>query len=279
MQAPKDLSRELEVACAVARQAAALVASFTGRPLEVQHKSGGEPVSRADLESSELIVGHLAAAFPSDAILSEELPDNPSRLTNPRVWMVDPIDGTSDFLRGDAGYVVMIGLCLKGRPALGVVAQPATGCVWFGVVGSGAWKETRGGDRAPLRVSAIQDGRDIRLVASKSHRSDYYERFRRSLGITDELALGSVGLKVAMVAEGTRDLYVYPGGQTKIWDSCGPEAILVAAGGKVTDSDGNALRYTLPELRNPRGMVASNGLVHGLALDAVARIRAEARRS
>ena len=129
MQASPDLSHELEAACAVAREAAALVASFTGRPLDVQHKSGGEPVSRADLESSELIVRRLAAAFPGDAILSEELPDTPSRLTNPRVWMVDPIDGTSDFLRGDAGYVVMIGLCLEGLPALGVVAQPATGCV------------------------------------------------------------------------------------------------------------------------------------------------------
>ena len=276
MQASPDLSHELEAACAVAREAAALVASFTGRPLDVQHKSGGEPVSRADLESSELIVRRLAAAFPADAILSEELPDTPSRLTNPRVWMVDPIDGTSDFLRGDAGYVVMIGLCLEGLPALGVVAQPATGCVWTGVVGAGAWKELPGGDRTPLQVSAVRYARDIRLVASKSHRSDYYERFRRSLGITAELALGSVGLKVAMVSEGSRDLYVYPGSQTKIWDSCGPQAILVAAGGKVTDSDGNPLRYTQPELRNSRGMVASNGLVHELALDAVARIRSEA---
>jgi len=279
MQTPldsKDLSRELEIARTVAVEAAALVASFKGRPLDVQRKPGGEPVSAADLESSELIVRRLSAAFPGDAILSEELPDDSARLHNPRVWMIDPIDGTSDFVRGDPGYVVMIGLCVEGRPALGVVAQPSTQAVWMGVVGAGAWKDEPGKDRVPIRVSSVSEPRDIRLVASKSHRSEYYERFRHALGITDELALGSVGLKVAMIAQGSRDLYVYPGSQTKIWDSCGPEAILTAAGGMVTDSDGIPLRYTESALHNPRGVVASNGLVHRQAIDAVARLRQEA---
>ena len=276
MPAPKDLDRELEVARTVVREAAALVAGFAGQQLEVQHKRGGEPVSVADLESSALIVRRLAESFPGDAILSEEVPDDGARLTNPRVWMIDPIDGTSDFLRGDPGFVVMIGLCWEGRPVLGAVAQPATGELWLGAPGTGAWKEYPDGRREPLRVSEVRAAHAIRLVASKSHRSAYYERFRNMLGITDELALGSVGLKVAMIAQGTRDLYVYPGGQTKIWDSCGPEAIVTAAGGLVTDSDGKLLEYTVPELRNARGMVASNRLVHALALEAVARIRAEA---
>ncbi len=271
----QDLSRELDIAHAAALEAAALVASFAGRPLGVEHKAGGEPVSEADLESSALIVRRLGQAFPDDGILSEELPDDPSRLGKSRVWMIDPIDGTRDFLRGEAGYVVMLGLCIEGRPRVGVVVQPVTGTSWMGVVGAGAWKVTADGTRAPLRVSNVKDAKDIRLVASKSHRSQYYERFRRALGITDELALGSVGLKVAMVSEGVRDLYVYPGGQTKIWDSCGPEAILTAAGGRMTDSDGNALCYTSLTLPNPRGLLASNGLVHTQALGAVARLRAE----
>ncbi len=278
MPSSPHLARELTVACAVAREAAALVKRWHGQPVEIQHKSGGEPVSQADLASSALILRRLAEAFPADAILSEESPDDHARLGRSRVWLVDPIDGTRDFLRGESGYVVMIGLCLDGRPALGVVVQPATDCLWEGVVGAGAWLERPGEDRQPLRVSAVAESSAIRLVASKSHRSEYYERFCRSLGITDELALGSVGLKVAMIAQGARDLYVYPGSQTKIWDSCGPEAILTAAGGRVTDSDGQALCYTRPELKNPRGMVASNGHVHDLALAAVARLRAEAGR-
>jgi 3'(2'), 5'-bisphosphate nucleotidase len=271
----QNFSRELEIARAVAMEAAALVASFKGRPLGVEHKAGGEPVSLADLESSALIVRRLAEAFPDDAILSEEVPDNRSRLEKSRAWMIDPIDGTRDFLRGDPGYVVMLGLCVEGRPAVGAVVQPTSGNVWTGALGSGAWKETPDGKCEPIRVSRIRDTKDTRLVSSKSHRTEYYERFRRALGITDELALGSVGLKVALVAEGSRDLYVYPGSQTKIWDSCGPEAILTAAGGTMTDSDGTPVCYTNLSLHNQRGLVASNGLIHAQALEAIASLRAE----
>ena len=274
MQQP-DFSREIEVARTVALEAAALVASFKGRPLEVQHKAGGEPVSKADLESSELIVRRLREAFPGDAILSEELPDDGSRLRNSRVWMIDPIDGTRDFLSGEPGFVVMLGLCHEGRPAVGAVAQPDTGLLWLGAVGTGAWKQAPGGTRQPIAVSAIAEPHAIRLICSKSHRSEYYQRFRAALGITDEMTLGSVGLKVALVAEGSRELYVYPGSQTKIWDSCAPEAILTAAGGKVTDSDGAPLSYTQSWLQNLRGVVASNARVHQQALDAIARLRAE----
>jgi 3'(2'), 5'-bisphosphate nucleotidase len=145
----------------------------------------------------------------------------------------------------------------------------------MGIVGAGAWKEASPGKRDPIRVSGIDDPNATRLVSSKSHRSDYHGRFRRAFGITDELAVGSVGLKVALIADGSRDLYVYPGSQTKIWDSCGPEAILIAAGGTVTDSDGNMLCYTDRALGNPRGLVASNGLVHERALAIIADLRTE----
>jgi len=271
----QDFSREMQIARTVALEAAALVASFKGRDLDVQQKAGGEPVSQADLESSALLVERLHESFPDDAILSEELPDDGSRLHNPRVWMIDPIDGTRDFLRGEPGYVVMVGFCFEGRPAVGAVVQPATGGLWWGATGAGAWKQTPDGQRHPLAVSAVAEPHAIRLVSSKSHRSEYYQRLRSSLGITDDFAVGSVGIKVSLVAEGSRDLYVYPGSQTKIWDSCAPEAILIAAGGKITDSDGALLNYTESRLQNPRGVVASNGLVHQHALDAVARLRSE----
>jgi 3'(2'), 5'-bisphosphate nucleotidase len=271
----QDFSREMQVARTVALEAATLVAGFKGRALDVQHKAGGEPVSQADLESSALVVQRLRESFPDDAILSEELPDDGTRLHNPRAWMIDPIDGTRDFLRGEPGYVVMVGFCFEGRPAVGAVVQPTTGALWLGATGAGSWKEGPNGDRQALVVSTIAESHAIRLVSSKSHRSDYYQRFRSSLGITDELALGSVGLKVSLVAEGSRDLYVYPGSQTKIWDSCAPEAILTAAGGTLTDSDGALLTYTEARLQNPRGMVASNGRIHQQALDAIARLRAE----
>ncbi|HJX52153.1 MAG TPA: inositol monophosphatase family protein, partial [Polyangia bacterium] len=153
MSRPVDLSHELEIARRLAQEAAALVRRFAEQPVAVKYKDAGEPVTEADLAANALIVGRLAQEFPDDAILSEELPDDGSRLGRPRVWMVDPIDGTRDFVRGQPGYVVMIGLCVDDRPALGVVAHPSTGVVWSGVVGQGAWRDRTDGTRIPIVTS------------------------------------------------------------------------------------------------------------------------------
>jgi len=273
MSKPVDLSRELDIARRLAQEAAALVRRFAEQPIAVQYKDAGEPVTQADLAASALIVGRLAQEFPGDAILSEELPDDGSRLGKPRVWMVDPIDGTRDFIRGEAGYVVMIGLCLDGRPALGVVAHPSTGAVWSGVVGQGAWRDQPDGTRAPVRPSALAEPRGVRIVVSQSRRSPRIDAFRRALGVTDEMSVGSVGLKVALVSQGERDLYLYPGEQTKLWDTCGPEAILTAAGGRMSDLDGRPLVYSKADLNNRSGVVASNGPLHDHAIQALATAR------
>jgi 3'(2'), 5'-bisphosphate nucleotidase len=268
-------SRELDVAHAAALEAAALVQTFRTPGLRVDHKHEGEPVTEADIAASALIVNRLRAAFPDDAILSEELPDDGSRLRASRVWMVDPIDGTRDFIRGENGYAVMIGLCIDGRPQVGVVSQPATGITWAGAVGETAWREEPGGARTPLHPSDRKEGPGIRLVASKSHRTHDIDLFRKALGIGDEINVGGVGLKVAMVADGDRDLYVYPGSRTKVWDSCAPEAIITAAGGKLTDTYGAPLTYTDPDLHNRKGLIASNGRLHDLVVNTIALLRAQ----
>ncbi len=273
MSSPVDLSHELDVARELAREAAALVRRFSQQPVAVKYKAGGEPVTEADLAANTLIVGRLAQEFPDDAILSEELPDNGSRLGRPRVWMVDPIDGTRDFIRGQTGYVVMIGLCLDGRPALGAVAQPSTGTMWSGVVGQAAWRDHADGTRAPMRTSALARPPGVRIVVSQSRRSPKIDAFRRALGVTDEMTVGSVGLKVALVSQGERDLYLYPGEQTKLWDTCGPEALLIAAGGRMSDMDGRPLDYSKADLNNRSGVVASNGPLHDHVIRALAAAR------
>ncbi len=270
-----SLARELAITHAVALEAAALVRPYHGSRLAVENKAGDEPVTQVDRAASELIVARLRAAFPDDAILSEELPDDGSRLTNARVWMVDPIDGTRDFINGETGYAVMIGLCIDGRPVVGAVSQPPTGLTWAGAVGEAAWKEQPDGSRQPLRPSTLREGPGIRLVASKSHRTPHVDAFRHALGIDDEMNIGGVGLKVGLVADGSRDLYVYPGGRTKRWDSCAPEAILVAAGGKLTDTDGALIDYTTKDLYNSRGLVASNGFLHDMVIGTLAALRAK----
>jgi 3'(2'), 5'-bisphosphate nucleotidase len=270
---PVDLSRELDVARRLAQEAAALVRGFTEQPVAVQHKAGGEPVTEADLAANALIVNRLAQEFPGDAILSEELPDDGSRLGRPRVWMVDPVDGTRDFIRGQAGYVVMIGLCLDGRPALGVVAHPITGTLWSGVVGQAAWRDQADGTRIPVRTSTLAEPAGVRIVVSQSRRSPQIDAFRRALGVIDEMTIGSVGMKVALVAQGERDLYLYPGEQTKLWDTCGPEAILTAAGGRMSDVDGQPLVYNKADLNNRSGVIASNGPLHDHVIRALAAAR------
>lgn len=271
-----SLAADLEVALTVAREAAEIVMGFWRGPLEVQHKAGDEPVTEADLAANAHIVARLRAAFPHDALLSEELPDDPARLQAARVWMVDPIDGTRDFIAGREGFAVMIGLCIDGRPAAGVVCQPSTGVAWVGAVGITAFRQPLDGPRTPLAPSAITGPPGIRLVSSESHHTRDIERFRAALQITDELTLGGVGLKVGLVADGTRDAYVYPGHRTKIWDTCGPEAILVAAGGRVTDTRGDALDYRSAELANHRGVIATNGPLHPLIVNTLTRLRSEA---
>jgi 3'(2'), 5'-bisphosphate nucleotidase len=271
---PIDLSRELTVARRLAQQAAALVRRHAGPELVVQHKSGGEPVTQADQEASVLIVDGLTREFAEDAILSEEVPDDGARLGKPRVWMIDPIDGTRDFIRGETGYVVMIGLCVRGRPALGVVAQPSSGLLWSGATGLGAWREQPDGTRVPVHTSTLARPPGVRIVVSKSHRSPQIDAFRRALGVIDEANVGSVGLKVALVSQGDRDLYLYPGQQTKLWDTCGPEAILVAAGGRMSDLDGQPLVYTEAELANRKGVVASNGPLHDHVIHTLADLHA-----
>ncbi len=268
-----SLARELEVACDVALEAASVVLSYAGRPLEIERKHGGEPVTAADHAANDLIVRRLGEAFPRDAILSEELPDDGSRMGRARVWMVDPVDGTRDLIRGDTDYTVMIGLSVDGRPRVGAVVQPATGLLWAGAVGEAAWKRLADGSRAPLRPSSLTQPPGIRLVASKSHRTSDLEAARRALAIEDEMNVGSVGLKIGLVAEGTRDLYVYGGGRTKMWDSCAPEAILTAAGGRVTDTFGEPLSYLGADLHNRGGIVASNGPLHEIVLATLATLR------
>jgi 3'(2'), 5'-bisphosphate nucleotidase len=263
-----DYARELGEAHDIALAAAAVVMSF-GRTFRVDTKPGDEPVTEADHAANALIVARLRAAFPGDAILSEELPDDGSRRGAKRVWMVDPIDGTRDFILGADGFAVMIGLCIDGRPTVGVVSQPATSKTYAGVVGQGAWLETKQG-RSAMVTSSLASPPGIRLVASKSHRTPRVDAIKRALQITDEFNMGSVGLKIGLVAENSRDLYVYTGGRTKIWDTCGPEAILVAAGGRITDLDGQPLGYDETDLYNRRGIVASNGPLHDHVIGVIA---------
>jgi len=253
------LGEELSHALELAHRAGELVRRLQRGELGVEMKAGDEPVSIADRRASELILAGLAAAFPADPVISEELAPEPGAFGSPRLWLVDPIDGTKDFIRGEDGYAVMIGLVAAGRPAVGVVHQPARDRTFYATP-DGAWV-SEAGVTSPLAVSAVASAGAARLVASKSHRSAEIDRVKERLGIADEQNVGSVGVKLCLIAAGVRDLYVNTQPKTKAWDTCAPEAILARAGGRLTDLLGAPIAYA-GELRQLRGLVASNGLVH-----------------
>jgi len=263
------LARELEVARRLALEAGEVALRYHGTDLKVERKDEGEPVTRADKEANAVIVGGLTREFPDDALLAEETPDDGSRLRKDRVWMVDPIDGTRDFIRGRDGFSVMIGLCTAGRPALGVVWQPIGRRLYFATRGEGAWMSEGDAAAARIHVSDVRTPEHIRLVASKSHRTPVIDEVRARLGISDELNVGSVGLKLGLIARGLRDLYVNPSSKSSAWDTCGPEAILVEAGGRLTDLWGREIDYRAPDVRNRDGLVASNGHLHELVLEKI----------
>jgi 3'(2'), 5'-bisphosphate nucleotidase len=254
------LGAELMRSIELAKIAGTEVVRMRNGELTVDMKPGDEPVTAADRRANELIVQGLAASFPDDRIISEELPSTPSMMAAPRLWLVDPIDGTKDFIRGGDGFAVMIGLVIDGAPVLGVVHQPTLDRTFFATPDGGAHVLVNGALER-LAVSTVAIAGAARLVASASHRTPDIDRVKTQLGIDNEMNVGSVGVKLCLIANGTRDLYVNPAAKTKAWDTCAPEAILVGAGGRLTDLFGAPIDYRT-ELAHRRGLVASNGLIH-----------------
>jgi 3'(2'), 5'-bisphosphate nucleotidase len=200
-----------------------------------------------------VIVDALRDAFPGDAILSEESADSAERPAAARAWIVDPLDGTKEFLAQNGEFAVMIGLAVAGEPVLGVIFLPAVNVLYSAVRGGGAWVE-RGGARERL-LRAAPDAR-LRMVGSRSHAEPLLVKMQGALGITDLEPCGSVGVKCSRIAEGRRDLYIHPVPYLKEWDTCAPEVVLREAGGTVTDCRGGTLLYNKADPRQPHGIVA-----------------------
>jgi 3'(2'), 5'-bisphosphate nucleotidase len=267
-----ELARELEVAERLARAAGAITLEYHGRKLQVDLKAGDEPVTVADRQASDAIVAGLREAFPDDVVISEEMTDDPRRLTATRVWYIDPIDGTKDFIRGGDGFCVMIGLAVDHVPRLGVLYSPLGARLFWAARGCGSWLCQPDTEPERLRCSDVADVGSARLVASKSHRSDSIDRVKSALGIRDEQNIGSVGLKLGLIAMGERELYVNPSSKSSSWDTCAPQAVLVEAGGRITDIHGDPLHYDSDGVSHTRGLLASNGHIHDAAVTKLAAI-------
>lgn len=266
-----DLDKELDVAVRLAREAGRIILGYYDSPADVSYKAGEEPVTVADKAANEAIVRGILEAFPEDGILAEESPDTSARLAHERLWVVDPMDGTKEFIKKNGEFSVMIGLALNGTASLGVVYQPTADKLFYATPAAGAFL-ARGDGSAPeaLAVSEVTDTGAMCVAVSRSHRSESIDAVRAALGIGREVRSGSVGLKVGLICERQCDLYIHPSPQTKQWDTCAPEAILSAAGGMMTDLTGRPFVYNREDLYNRNGILATNGRSHEIILERVA---------
>jgi myo-inositol-1(or 4)-monophosphatase len=227
-----EFEREVAVAREAARAAGEIIARHCQTERESWDKAQDSPVTRADLEANEAICALLRESFPEDAILSEETRDSPGRLDAERLWIIDPLDGTKEFIQAIPEFAVSIALALGGEPVLGVVYQPLTRECYWGCRGAGAYL-----DDAPTRVSGVARLDQAVVLSSRTEMSrgqmdPYKELFK------EVRPVGSVALKLALVAAGRADFWISAAPKSE-WDVCGGDLLLREAGGTfVTVAEG-----------------------------------------
>src|SRR5438128_12344251 len=242
-----DYQSEIAVATELARAAGAVLLEHYYSPFLVEQKVNAldelEEVTAADREANELIVGRLREEFPDDGILAEESADTERRLSKDRVWLIDPMDGTKNFIARDGDFAVQIGLAVRGESVAGVVYQPVRDVLYRASRHGGAWFEAAGEPAEQMSVSSRTQPGEMVLASSRSHRSPRMEQVVQAFRFKDELRRGSVGVKIGLIAEQKADIYLHLSPSTKQWDTCAPEIILAEAGGRSTDLFGPPLRY------------------------------------
>ena len=269
----KAYDHELRFACDLARTAGAAILEHYEGPLNIEQKNSEndlEPVTQADTIANELIVTQLHREFPGDGILAEESVDTEHRLEKSRVWMVDPLDGTNGFIDGNGDFAVQIGLAVNGQCVLGVVYQPLPGVLYRAVRGEGTWIERPEFEPERVMVSDRRNVSEMRLAASRSHRSPRMNKLVERFGFKEEVQRGSVGIKIGLLVEQQCDVYIHLSSRTKQWDTCAPEVILTEAGGRLSDLFGYPLNYNVRDLQNRNGLVASNDVSHNQIIETLA---------
>lgn len=262
------MERELEITKTIAREAGRILMDIYSGDHNVEWKGYDDPVTAADHAANQFIVAELRRYFPDDGILSEEATDDQIRLGKSRVWFVDPMDGTKQFIERIGEFAVMIGLAVNGKPELGVVFNPATNKMYYATPSIGAYLEEPLTTKR-LHVATITAPSKMTVAMSRSHSSPKVDLIRERLGITQQIQSGSVGLKVGLLAEGRAHVYVHLGAKTNQWDTCAPQVIIEAAGGLMTDRDGQPLQYNSAEIRNLNGVVATNGVIHPRVIEEI----------
>ena len=237
------------------------------KSLEIKDKKDG-PVTSADLAANHYILEQLQAAFKNEdfGYMSEETykAQGEKAYSQDWVWIIDPLDGTRDFIDKTGEYAVHIALTYQKEPVLAVVVVPEAEKLYFATKGNGTFVETIDGEVTPIKVSSRNTIEELHLVASRTHRDARMQYLVDKLAFKERHYVGSVGCKISTILEKKSDVYISLSGKSapKDWDFAAPELILTEAGGKFTHFEGNALKYNQGDVHKWGGIMASNGHCH-----------------
>ena len=249
------LPMDVDAIIALAREAGAAILAVYDSDFAVQDKADRSPLTEADLAAHRIIVERLSRLTPGIPVLSEESANIPYSVRQAwsRYWLIDPLDGTREFVKRNGEFTVNIALIEGHEPTLGVVYVPVTGECYYGGRDAGAFHVTATGQPEPIQVTETHR-RPVRVAGSRSHAGDSLKRFLEKLGDHEIVSMGS-SLKSCLVAAGKADIYPRLG-PTSEWDTAAAQAIVEAAGGRITRTDMTPLRYnTKDSLLNPHFFV------------------------
>ena len=252
------VASDLDLLEAAARAAGDLARKARRKEFKTWSKGSAGPVTEVDLAIDKLLKERLLAARPTYGWLSEETPDGPERLSCETIFVIDPIDGTQAFIANEPEYTISIGLVHKGEAVAGAVYNPATREMFVGARGHGMW---RNGE--PCTASARETIKGAHMIG----RREFFisSRWPDPWPPVHVRTIHSIAYRLALVASGRQDGVILVGPKNH-WDIAGGAALVLAAGGRVSDPWGNAIPYNTPEARAP-GMVASGAALHPLLIE------------
>lgn len=251
--------KELKAAIKAARLAGKAIMKFYNKKHKINYKSPDDPVTEADIESQKIIFS-LLKGF-KHGMLSEESLNMKKRFKKEKVWIIDPLDGTKDFIDKTDEFAVSIGLAENGGPVLGVVYAPAIGAMYYAVKGGGAYMKKGKNKLKKIKVSKIEDFNKAKVFVSRYHVQEKEIKLFKKLKVKNIISHGGL-LKACKIAEGVGEININTSDKTNEWDTCASDIILKEAGGKFTDMNGEEIKYNKENPANQNGYVATNAIFH-----------------
>ena len=232
-----------------------------------EKKDDDSPITQADIESNKILKEVLGQT--GITILSEEDVDDKKRLSEEKIWVIDPLDGTTDFVNRTGEFTIMVGLVEKHKSILGLIYWPIKKKMYLAESGKGAFRHDEEWEK--IETTMMSEMQNCQALVSRHHLSEKEKRLLDEMEIAVVTSIGS-SLKVTEIASGDAEIYLTTTSKMKQWDTCASNCIISEAGGKMTDMSGNDLVYNTEIVNHENGILVTNGLIHQDALDAISRL-------